>query len=358
MQNSCAKQIEKFGNKTLRSVFALALLSILLSLIIPINTFDSMTKIEERARFANKLSQISNNKMTYGYSPEQGFSCIAKDFIKANDFLFSVPKSMSISPAYIFPFKFELLELLLEIPQIKATLGKDDTISVFMLVFQLMILKKGPRNNIIRAIEQDNLTDYKNYFEPDPTIYQMFPEFVSSYYNYDGSDVEKFAKMEINFDRIKIIENIFSHIAKRFEELKHKMWARELRYTFKSFQNFQDYYSIIASRAFTLQLQDIAKLEDLKENDSKLTPLQKKNIAINKKFGANGISSMISFIDICNHRQPKTFNDRTNHDIIILIKKNSFSHHSGGNYRPGNEILNNYKNKGNSSDLSLNYGFA
>ena len=111
-------EILNFTNKlfSFNSVTTIALLSILLTLITPMNTMDTKESMQARFNYASKLKEISNNRVTYNYTPEAGVFCMANDFIKEQSHLYDIPKKMSLSPLYIFPFKFEIAKLLEKIP--------------------------------------------------------------------------------------------------------------------------------------------------------------------------------------------------------------------------------------------------
>lgn len=341
--------------KSLSTISFIVLFCILFTLINPILSFDTPVNMEERFRHASKLQKVSNNKIRYGYDQQMGIYCVANDFIKAKEFLYDVPKSMSISPLYIFPFKFEILDILKEIPIIQQSIGRDQTLASYMLLFQVLIYRYAPLNSLKRYIRDHDFSDYYDFFEPDEEMYESFPKFVPSLYNYGEEDVNLLIKTKLGYTKLKELGIVYEHVNSKLIE---KFWAVDLIHAFSDLKVFQETYALVISRTMTINMNEFYLIEGYTENTPGLTPLQKKNIQINKEQAKNGIPTVISYIDICNHSQPKSFPGRNKNIISITAKKGFFSHFSSSDFKPGEEYVFNYTFNPQTLALSLNYGFT
>jgi hypothetical protein len=77
------------------------LLFIIIAIYCPINSSrlfkESSELLQKRTNFINKYRpQITNNKLTFEYSKDEGFYCKASEHLSKNQFVFKVPNDMII----------------------------------------------------------------------------------------------------------------------------------------------------------------------------------------------------------------------------------------------------------------------
>jgi hypothetical protein len=355
------------------------LLIYIFNLFISINAIDTLINFHKRIKFASKLKKISNNKMTFSYNKISGIYCLANDFIKKGSYLYDIPKSLTINPYYLFPYKFEIMDILLKLNTIQNSLEKDQKLATYLLVFQYLIYRYPAKISLKKSIEINKFFDYYNYFEPDNSIFDSYPNFVSSLYNSDEENIYILKQMKISHYQINELKEIYDYC---FFEISKEQKLMELIFIIKDFKTFKEAYALIMSRSMTIALKDYLILEGLDKSnknttsasvsysnsDSDSIPISiKKNNQRNLVIGRNGSPALISFIELCNHGQPKFFNEKNKNKEInnnnnrnfihISIKKGSYVHKSSNFYRPGEEIVFNYLHNPTSFYLSLNYGF-
>lgn len=342
---------------SLKAITTLAILCVISSLFSPINSAsETKESLERRIKFHSKLRQISNNKMSYGYSEEMGFFCKANDYIPEFQHLFDVPKNMAITPYDIFPFKFEIMEMLANIPEVKETIDKDQTLYSYLFTMQILLYKYAPRITMDKLIRELEYKDYYEYPRPSEEIWDAHPDLVSSIYNYGEEDTHILIRLKLGFSTIRSMGIIFETLARSIQKTP---WGHLIFHQLSDFRTFQSIYALIQSRTMTLHFDDYLKLEGITENDPKLTPVQKRNIIMTRKYGIRtGYPTIVSYVDICNHRSTEYINQKNKNFIRLGTKKGHYVHLSGSNWKPGDEIVFNYSPAGTSPHFAASYGFV
>jgi len=355
-----AKNLKAKGDKfkiSFQLMTTFALLCILFNLITAVNSLDEKKEIEARFRHSSKLQKISNNKVKFDYDQNKGFYCRANDFIKEKEHLFDIPKSMTISPLYIFPFKFELFDILLNLDEIKNSENKDQKIGIYLLTFQVLILRYSPMRSMKKYIRDHEYKDYYDFFEPDTEFFDSFPSFVPSLNIFTKEEQDLLLRLKMTYPIGTEALSVYEGVRKQLRD--NHDFSDDILYAIVDYKRFIETFSIIISRAITnLHLEHFYKLEGFTENNPNHSALTKKNIQYNKFFSNSGVLSLISFVDICNHGQPKSFIEKNVNKIEIDSKKGYFMHFASNNWRPGEEILFNYSSYPSNIILALNFGFV
>jgi hypothetical protein len=349
---NCAKKGNKIFN-LLRLIKIISLFSIIFSFINPITSFETPKKIQNRFKYFSKLQKISNNKVKIEYDTDRGFYCKANDFIKDKDQLYDVPKSLTLSPFYIFPFKFEFIEILANIEEIKNSKSRDSTLANYLFVFQYLIYRYVPKRTLKEFIKENEYVDYYDYFEPDPQVINSFPSFVPTLINYSREDVSILSRMNFIFTEIKDIGIIFEKVIGSKKDFIRRLFAPIFTYN-----RIREAYAMIKSRHFMFIYDDFYKMEGYTENNPNNSNIIKKNNQANRNMYRAGFPLLPAYIDLCNHGQSKTFSHSNNNFIKVEVRKDFVEYYSANNWKPGNEILHNYSLNPSTFFLSINYGFV
>jgi hypothetical protein len=359
INNNSAKNLEKKGDKIckhLRIITIIALFGLVLCLIEPVSSFDTKKKIEDRLKYASKLQKISNNKVKIEYNPDnpdKGLSCIANDFIKEKEILFDVPKSLIISPFHIFPFKFEIMEILLSINEIKNSPQKDVKLANYLLVFQYAIYRYCSQNLIKDFIRENEYTDYYDYFEPDPELLKSFPSTVPTISNSSEDMFFTLSKFNLFFGDLKEAAIVYEKIV-----TEKKDFCNYIMFPAISSERYKEAIGIVKSRSYIFNYDDFFKFEGYTENNPNNSELIKKNINANRNMSKGGFLAIANYIDMINHEQPKSINGKNSNYLQVEVKKDYISYISGNNWRPGDEINVNYSKEPKSLSLAAVYGFV
>jgi hypothetical protein len=333
----------------------MSLLTLISTLITPIYSIEIKEITEARFRFASKMPIVSNNRIRLDFDKNSGFKCIATDFIKEKEDYLNIPKSMTISPLSIFPFKFEIAEILMKHDKIKNSLKNTNKLATYLLVFQYLIYKYLPRDTIDKYIRDNELTDYYDYklSEPDKQIFDSFNE-VNNVYNYEDYQVEIMNRLKISLDvyEFTVVFMFF------FEESEKYAFGYLFSPLAMEFKEVKKALSLISSRGILMHLNTYLEMEGIKENDPKHSNLTKKNIQLNRLMANVGVPSFIGYLDMCNHIQPQNFNEINRNKIELIAKKGFIVANSKNNYRPGDEILFNHLFDPTNISLMLTYGFV
>jgi len=354
-----AKNPKEKGDKfkiSFQIITTLALLSILLSLITPVNShsLDSPKEFDIRNRFFSKIQKISNNKLKSDYDQDKGFFCRANDFIKEKEQIMEIPKSMTISPLYLFPFKFEIIQILQEIDIIKNSSNIAHKILYYLFTIEMIILKYSPIKTLKKYIRRHELTDYYDFFEHDPQLFEAFPRSVNSLRYFFPDSTFILSKMNLGFEELKelaIVYDKFNSFGKQYD------FIDAIFVPISNFERFKETYALIMSRGVTITLENFYILEGYNENNPNLSDVIKKNNYANRLIASNGAPTMVPYFDLCNHKQPESFKEKNSNFLKLDFKKGKFIGLSGNNWRPGDEYTVNYSTNPSTYVLALNYGF-
>jgi hypothetical protein len=281
------------------------------------------------------------------------------DFLLERQILMKVPKKYTLCSSYLFPFKFEILKFLMDIPDIKERIGKDQKVTIYLLTYYLLYFMYAPKEKIKNYILQEKLAQYYNYEEADESLKENFPEIIPGSGLLDIEHYNLLISLGYNLRYDLELEEVYKKINQKVLQLEYK----ELIYPWTSnYEQFKWAYSMVMSRSYTIKFNHYLKLEELKEeNNLKFDISMKKNNEINEIISPTTIGApcIIAFGDLINHYQPKYPDLRDKIKVSIEIEKDNFVYYyAPKNLNPGQEILFTYTDNPSNIKLFFNYGFV
>jgi hypothetical protein len=338
----------------------LSILILCLCIVNNSNCFEDKESFIKRLNYSRQISKYSNNKVKVGASLKKGLTCIADDYIEYGQQIMKVPKKYSLCSYYLFPFKYEILSILLDISGLRETIGKEQRLSVYLLSYYILYYMYAPKEEIKSYIKEKKLEQYYRYEDIDESLQNIFPNIIP------GSgmlDKEHYILLQsLGFPTIKgdELEGIFKYVNQRIYNSDHM----EMIFPWTSdFEKFKWAYSIVMSRAFTLRFSEFLTLEGLPENSlnlSKFDKWTKKNLEVNKYISPSSIGGpcLIAWMELCNHHQPHNYEQREKRPIILDTEKGNFLYTVGNPFIPDQEITYTYTNEPSNIVLFLHYGFV
>jgi len=332
------------------TLFLVIIITICLTSIL---SFEDQTTLKRREDFYSHINEFSNNNIKLGKSQIKGLSCIANKYIAPKDEIFRVKKEYSLCSFDLFPFKNEFIEILNR-TKIVNTINKDQKYSGILLTYFILYLLHADKEILKEYITKRGMSEYYNTFEPNESIAKSFPDFVPNFTGYSTKEYFILETLGYLKDELKETSAIFQTFNNELTGHKHS----EALYPWTSnFEQFQHAYSIALSRGKTLTLDNYMKLSNL--SVSKLTIIEKKNYQLNTYFGkAMGGTCIVSYVDLCNHYQPK-YPDLRDSVVLTLDTENGyFSVKATKAYRSGQEVTFTYQTVPVNVDLYNKYGFS
>ena len=315
--------------------------------------FEEVSDIKRRIIFYKKIEVFSNNTITFGYSPDKGLHCIALKDISFGQRTIRVPKNLSITPYYIFPFKFEIFNALNSISLLRESVGKEQKLGSYLLTFYVLYLMRADKKLTRQYIMDNNITEYMNCFEVDESIFDSFPKMIITGSSLENEEIRLMRDLGYPIDKENEFETIIKTVFHYVRTTPHA------EYIFPWIANIEDFryaYGLVMSRAMTVMINEYKILEGI--NPHNLTDAEKKNFEINSYFSqVVGAPCIIAFIDLCNHYQPKYKDLRDKHQIILDSERGYFLNSAGSSSKPGDEIGFTYSNDPSNLILYLHYGF-
>jgi hypothetical protein len=301
-----------------------------------------------RENYYNKISFFSNNhliaKQKPGINNQHELGCFASENIQLGEVIIKIPKKFSICPYNLFPFKYELISYLLEIPGMKESVGQNQKLSIFLNTYYILYYLYAPKEEIKSYIENKRLKRYFNIDEIDESLRDSFQE---NYFEFTQEHLMLLKSLGYPFSMDAELENIFSFVKDKINSSPHVdmilPWA-------VNFKNFKKAFNILMSRGITIKYEDY---KILKSEDTK------KNIEVNKLIGKNlGSICLISYIDLCNHYQPKYEDMRDKKNIVITTSKDYINIQPENNYYLGQEVTYTFVNDPSNLVMFYRYGKA
>lgn len=332
------------------------LLIVCLISLTSITSFETKEEIEKRTKFYNQISQYSNGKLEAAYDPKSGFYCRAVDFITRGTPLMKIPIEYAMCPHFNFPFKFELTEWILNCKGLKETLGQEQKVSVYILVFQILYHLYANKPSVRQYIEENNLERYKNLNDYIEGLEDTFPKVVLGKSTLETSHFIYLNKKGLINETGQELELVFTDVMKQINQSPHVI---AMYHWTQNFNRFKFAYGIVMSRSMTLRLPEYYKLVDYKEKSPRYQPHEVENVKINQKICESiGCPCIILFIDLCNHYQPKFRDMRDRSAIILDTDKNYFINTTPKTYDIGDEVSFTYNNDSTSLTIFMHYGFT
>lgn len=309
--------------------------------------FEKFEALEKRINFSKHIAQISNNKIKLVASQRNGISCLSNDLLFKGEILMKISKKFSLCSSYLFPFKFEILEILTEITDIKDRLGKDQKVTIYLLTYYLLYFMYAPKQKIRDYILQNKLKEYYNIDEIEESLRQNFPEIIPGAGLLDLEHYNLLSSLGYNLRYDLELKEVFEKIRKKI--LQSQSDFKEIVYPWVSdYERFKWAYSMVMSRSMTIKF--------INSN-----PDKQKNNDVNKLISPPSIGApcIIGFGDLINHYQPKYVDYRDSIYLSIDSEKDKdyFFFYSPKNLTTGKEILFSYSENPSNTMLLFNYGF-
>lgn len=330
-------------------------LSFFFILISTIIAFEDKASLSRRLNFYKDIKKFSNNTITVGYSPEKGLFCVANDFIEYARTTLRIPKSLSLCPYYLFPFKYEIVSILKEMEWLKNTVGQQQKFSVYVLTYYILYFTSGLKEDVKHYIEINNLEQYFNLDEIDESLADSFPKIIMNSAFFEKEHYDLFNEMGFPVDKLNELENIYNHVLQRVLNNEHM----EAIYPWISdFKKFKWAYSIVMSRGMTVRFREYMVLDSVKEKFKKFNKWDEINHETNKFISLNsGCPCIVAHVDLCNHYQPKFADMRDKRPIILDTDKGVFINRAIKMYHRGDEVTYTYINEPSNISMFMHYGF-
>jgi len=176
--------------------------------------------------FQNLSNKITDGKISFEYSTESGIYCKVLKDIKKHEGVFKIPEEYIITMLDIFPFKFEILDLIhnyfVEKYKNKVSLFVSYSKNVFL--FLLMFLKYNNKQVVWNFLKRNKMDYYIQDFTKE--VYEtinLLPPVIITQELFDDDDIE-FSKLLEN-ERAKVTyreldKDLFNYI---IENIKSKL---------------------------------------------------------------------------------------------------------------------------------------
>jgi hypothetical protein len=318
--------------------------------------YEDKESLLKRFHVSNQISKYSSNSIKLNVSQSEGISCLANDFIEKNQKLITVPKNYSLCTYFLFPFKYEILSFMLELPDLKDTIKSSQKVSFYLLSYYLLYYIYAPKEEIKSYIKDKKLAQYYNCNDIDDFLKEYFPKEIPGSGLLYKEHYELLKSLGYQVPDEDQLEKVFKYTNTKILSSEHKdiihPWTNNLRH-------FKWAFTMIVSRSFTIKMQKYLKLEGL-DPTNKLDSSTKKNYEVNKFISPPNVGApcLIPFIDLLNHYQPQYTDLRDKRSYNIDAEKGNFVYYASHRYTPDQEILNTYNYDPTNILLFLNYGFV
>lgn len=333
----------------------LKILSLLFIIFNFARAYEDRVSISRRLNFYKNIKKYSDNTMTVGYSAEKGLFCVANDFIEYGKSTLQVPRTLSLSPFYLFPFKFEIVSYLKEIENLRNSIGLQQKFSVFVLTYYLLYFTSDSKEEVKNYIIENKLEQYYQLEQTDESFADSFPKTVLNLAILEHDHYELLKELGFNINKLNELESVFNHVLGKVYKSEHMEgmfpWITD-------FQKFKWAYSIVMSRSMTLRYKEFMQLDNTKEKMRTFSKWDEINHEMNMYFSKKtGSPALIAFIDLCNHYQPRYADLRDKRAIVLDTEYFNFINRAVKPYHRGDEITYTYISDPSNSAMFLHYGF-
>jgi len=182
--------------------------------------------------FQNLSDKITNGKISFAYSAESGIYCKVLKDIKKHEGVFKIPEEYIITMLDIFPFKFEILDLIhtyfVEKYKTKVSLYVKYSINVFP--FLLMFLKYNNKQVVWNFLKRNKMDYYIQDFTKEvyETINRLPPVIITREL-FDDDDIELNKILENERAKVtyhELEKDLFNYI---IENIKSKLTNYKVR---------------------------------------------------------------------------------------------------------------------------------
>lgn len=330
----------------------------------PATCYEDKESLLKRYQLSKQIFKFSNNTIKLTVSQNEGISCQANDYIQNKQKLITIPKNLTLCPYYLFPFKFEIISYLLEIPMLKESLNSDQKVSVYVLTYYLLYYMYADKEKIKNYLTEKKFMHYINLDEIDESLKDYFPKQIPGSVLLQEEHILLLKSIGYPIRTIDDIKLIFNSIKFKIQNSEH---MELLMPWISNFDTFKWAYSMVMSRSFTVRFENYLLLEgvDLKNpknaKNAKFfnsNPNFKKNYEINKHIAPTGTACFIPFVDLLNHYQPQITNLKEKRDIFIEAEEGKYVYRASYDYSPGQELLHTYNHDPTNYVLFTHYGFV
>jgi hypothetical protein len=330
----------------------MSLLTILL-FIVTVYSFEDKETLAKRFKFYKNIKKFSNNTMDVSIDSEKGLSCIANNYIELGTQVLQVPKQYTICSYYMFPFKFEIAEILNIVPGLKESIGIEQKYNFYLATYYLLYYLYAPKETIKQYIIENNITDYYDIDEPDSSMIDSFPQSILTYLTLQPEHIKLLTSMGFPAENIEEIHKVFNYV---LVELQRSSYYPLIVPWCSNIEQFLYAYSIIMSRHMKVKIQDWYTLENFKYR--KTTKAEDKNKKLMQTTASNtGAPCVVSFVDICNHYQPQYSDMRDKRKPYLDALPGNMVYTVDRSYKAGEEIKYVYTNDPSNTVLYFYYGF-
>ena len=278
----------------------------------------------------NETIKIARNKAnTENY-------CIANKQIYRNVPIFSVPKNQSICSFNLFPFKYEIINTLLEI---KKETGKlpDIMISQFVLTYYVLYLKNNKQYKISDYVSENEVKHYYDSTTIDPEIIVLLPDDIITGFNSDINHLKILAENGHNQDdKFNFMELIFSLFVIKINKTKK---SEQIYPWVSNWNQFKNAFAIVSSESNIVNLEDFEKMDT---KGSTKNENEKQNHNFNSKVSSQGGICIFSFGRVCRHFNTKKILDEQTRPMKLTSRQGFFEISIGKSLSQGSEITFSY----------------
>jgi hypothetical protein len=322
-------------------------------LVVSIASYEDSETLAKRIKFYKNIKKYSNNTMDVGYDPVMGLTCIANDYLEVGQKVLQIPKSQTMCPYFMYPFKFEIIDALYHVPNLNSTIGIEQKFTVFVLTYYLLYHLYAPKDEIKQFINDNNLVEYMEIHEPDNSFVESLPKILLTSTTLENEHLQLLAALGFPTEKHQELENVYNYVLIALQKSSYYPlifpWA-------SNYERFLLAYANVMSRGMTLRLNEYNTLENYR--DRKKTAVEEKNYQIFQTLSKNvGSPCLIAYIDLCNHHQPKYDDMRDKRAIILDTIPGYFINTLSVGYKPGDEMTYTYTFDPSNIVLYFHYGF-
>jgi len=316
----------------------------------------SYNKLNERLNFYKHINKFSNDYLSAQVDPLKGIYTVANKKIVKSQKLLKVPMHFSMCPTYLFPFKFEIMNIITKIPWLTNNLGQtSSTLSIWVLTFYVMYERHADKKKVKEYIIENNITDYFNCHETHHTLKDSFPDIVNM--NFHRDHYIRISKLGYFTERENQIFTVYNFVLNILKSSPHF----DIIFPWLSgFEDFINSHSIVISRSLSINMDILRNIEKFNPQSKTNTKSQNINWGVNKQyFGIAGqpVFCILAFFDSHNHYEKnKSLNDRRTYRINVT--EGFFSSYSNNEFEKGEEVDFTYSNMPNNLTMLNNFGFV
>jgi len=311
---------------------------------------------QELKYFQTQLKKNNNNQNVRIASNKENtdYFCIANTKISTGTPIFSLPKEQAICAYNLFPFKYEIVQTLM---QIKKDTGSLDNalISQLVLTYYVLYLKNEEKYKINKFIIDKEVKHYYNTVEIDRELVKLLPDAKISGYTSDSRHLAILRDYgHSQDDKIQLLESLFTLFLSNINKTK---LSEKIYPWVSNFKEFLNAYAIVAGESTFITLDDFDKIDGYNEksDNSVQSQNQKQNHNFNTKFG-NQAPCIFSLGRICRYFQSKISKEGQTRPMQVKTREKYFDIYISKSLSKGSEISFSYSVDQSNLTLLMNFG--